>query len=71
MAGFVLLTRGWIEGSWSLMVLQALTSAAIYAGLFLVFAINRDERNWYFRKVKEVFKRGSRTGAPSELSMPS
>jgi O-antigen/teichoic acid export membrane protein len=71
MAGFVLLTRGGIEGSWSLMVLQALTSAAIYAGLFLVFAINRDERNWYFRKVKEVFKRGSRTGAPSELSMPS
>jgi O-antigen/teichoic acid export membrane protein len=61
MGGFVWLTRGMIQGSWSLMILQALVAAAIYAGLFLLFAINRSERDWYFNKVKEVFKRGSAT----------
>ena len=67
---FVLLTRGWIQGSWSLLVLQSIVAAAIYAGLFLLFAINRDERNWYFNKVKEIFRRGSVRTAPSEASMP-
>lgn len=68
---FIALTRGGIEGSWSLLVLQSLVAAAIYAGLFLSFAINRDERDWYFNKIKEIFKRGSVTKGPTELSMPS
>ena len=71
MGGFVLLTRNRVQGSWSMLGLQALVAAAIYAGLFLVFAISRDERDWYFNKVKEVFRRGSVRRAPTELSMPS
>lgn len=71
MAGFVLLTRGRIQGSWSLLILQSLVAALIYAGLFLLFAISRNERDWYFNKIKEVFKRGSVTSTPTELSMPS
>ena len=71
MGGFVLLTRGRIQGSWSLLILQSMVAALIYAGLFLLFAINRIERDWYFNKVKEVFRRGSVSKAPTELSMPS
>lgn len=68
---FIALTRGGIEGSWSLLVLQSLVAAAIYAGLFLSFAINRNEREWYFNKIKEILKRGSATKGSTELSMPS
>ncbi len=71
MGGFVLLTRGNIQGSWSLMIVQSLVAALIYAGLFLLFAISRNERDWYFNKVKEVFKRSPVASAPTELSMPS
>ncbi len=70
MGGFVLLTRGFIQGSWSLLLIQSIVAAAIYGGLFLLFAINREERNWYFNKVKEIFRRGSVRSAPSEASMP-
>jgi O-antigen/teichoic acid export membrane protein len=68
---FIALTRGGIEGSWSLLFLQSLVAAAIYAGLFLSFAINRNERDWYFNKIKEILKRGSATKGSTELSMPS
>jgi O-antigen/teichoic acid export membrane protein len=71
MAGFVVLTRGRIHGSWSLLVFQSFLAAVIYVGLFSMFAISRNERSWYFNKVKEIFRRGSATSAPSELSMPS
>ena len=57
MGGFVLLTRSRIEGSWSLIVGQSLVAAMIYAALFLSFAISRNERDWYFNKVKEVLRR--------------
>ena len=68
---FIAVTRGGIEGSWTLVLLQSLVAALIYAGLFLLFAISRDERDWYFNKVKEVFKRGSVTSGSTELNMPS
>lgn len=71
MGGFVLLTRNNIGGSWSLMIVQSLAAALIYAGLFLLCAISRDERDWYFNKVKEVFKRSPVATAPTEASMPS
>ena len=71
MGGFVLLTRSNIEGSWALMIVQSLAAALIYAGLFLLFAISRNERDWYFNKVKEVFKRSPVASAPTEASMPS
>lgn len=59
MAGFVLLTRGRAAGSWSLLVAQAMLAAVIYAALFLRFAISRNERDWYFNKVKEMLGRRS------------
>ena len=71
MGGFVLLTRSRVQGSWSMLALQAFSAAVIYAGLFLLFAISRDERDWYFNKLKEVFRRSSVSRAPTELSMPS
>jgi len=71
MGVLVLLTRNRIGSSWSIMLLQSFVAAAVYASLFLLFAISRNERDWYFNKIKEVFKRGSVRSAPTELSMPS
>jgi O-antigen/teichoic acid export membrane protein len=72
MAGFILLARRFSDGSWSWMVMQAFVAAAIYAALFLRFAISRDERDWYFNKVREVLRRRSVAGTPAkELSQPS
>lgn len=71
MGSFVLMTKGRIQDSWLLLVIQSLVAALIYAGLFVMFAISRKERDWYFNKVKEVFKRRSDSSAPTELSMPS
>ena len=69
MGGFVLLTRGRIQGSWSLLILQSLVAAGIYVALFLMFAINRNERDWYFNKVREILRRSSVKAAPTELSI--
>ncbi|HKR23031.1 MAG TPA: oligosaccharide flippase family protein, partial [Pyrinomonadaceae bacterium] len=72
MAGFVLVTRGRAAGSWSLLLVQAMLAALIYAALFLRFAISRTERDWYFNKVKEVLKRRSVAKAKAnELSISS
>jgi O-antigen/teichoic acid export membrane protein len=71
MGSFVLLTRSRIHGSWTLLILQSLMAAMIYSALFLLFAIRRNERDWYVNKIKEIFRRRSVTGAPTELSMPS
>lgn len=68
MAIFVVLTRGRIQGSWSLLILQSFVAALIYAALFLVFAINRNERDWYLNKIKEMFRRGTVRSSPTELS---
>jgi O-antigen/teichoic acid export membrane protein len=69
MGGFIVLTRGRIQGSWSLLVLQSLVAAGIYVALFLMFAINRNERDWYFNKVREILRRSSVKAAPTELSI--
>jgi len=69
MGAFVILTRGRIQGSWSLLILQSLVAAAIYVALFLLFAINRKERKWYFNKVSEILRRSSVKSAPTELSI--
>ena len=69
MGGFVVLTRGRIQGSWSLLILQSLVAAGIYVALFLMFAINRKERDWYFNKLREILRRSSVKTAPTELSI--
>jgi len=72
MAGFILLAGRYGEGSWSWIMVQAALAAGIYAALFLLFAISRKERDWYFNKVKEVFRRRSGTSTPTnELSQTS
>jgi O-antigen/teichoic acid export membrane protein len=72
MAGFILFARSIRDASWSWMMVQAVLAAGVYAALFLLFAISRNERDWYFNKVKEVFRRRSATGTPAnELSQPS
>jgi O-antigen/teichoic acid export membrane protein len=72
MAGFILLARPHGDGSWRRLVAQAFLAALIYAALFLRFAISRNERDWYFNKVKEVFRRRSVAAKPAnELSIPS
>lgn len=72
MAGFILLARRHSDSSWSWLMVQAILATGIYAGLFLRFAISRDERDWYFNKLKEVFRRSSVPKTPAnELSMPS
>ena len=71
MGGFILSTRAYTVGSWSLLILQASLAAVIYGALFLGFAISRNERDWYFNKVKEVFTRRSvPSTAANELSVP-
>lgn len=72
MAGFILLARPHGDGSWRWLMVQAILAALIYAALFLRFAISRTERDWYFSKVKEVFRRRSVAATPAnELSIPS
>ena len=72
MAAFILAAKRFSDGSWRWLVVQAMVAALIYVALFLLFAISRDERDWYFNKVKEVFRRRSVAGSPAkELSMPS
>ena len=72
MTAFILLARQYGDGSWSWMFVQAILAAGIYAALFMRFAISRSERDWYFNKVKEVFRRRSVAGtAVKELSQPS
>jgi O-antigen/teichoic acid export membrane protein len=71
MSGFVIVTRGRISGSWMLLMFQALVAALIYVALFVSFAISRNERDWYFNKLKEIFRRGSVNASQTELRMPS
>jgi hypothetical protein len=71
----ILVNRGRAEGqwSWSAIVLQSFVAAAIYALLFLI-TMDRKERDWYFNKLKEVFRRrpaAKAANTPTDLSMPS
>jgi O-antigen/teichoic acid export membrane protein len=70
MGGFILLRRDKLLGdrSWSTLILHAFLAAAIYAALFLL-AMDRKELDWYFRKVREVFRRRSVKTASTDLEM--
>jgi O-antigen/teichoic acid export membrane protein len=72
MGGFILLRRDKLlsDRSWSTLILHAFLAAAIYAVLFLI-AMDRKELNWYFKKVKELFRRSSVTSASTDLGLPS
>ena len=71
----VFVNTGKLDGqwSWSVIILQSVVAAGIYAVLFLI-SMDREERDWYFNKVKEVFKRRPAANAANtstDLSMPS
>ena len=72
MGGFILWRRDKLLGnrSWATLVVHAGVAAAIYAVLFLV-AMDRKELNWYFNKMKEMFRRGSVATASSDLKVQS
>ena len=72
MGGFILWRRDKLLGnrSWATLVVHAGVAAAIYAVLFLV-AMDRKELNWYFNKMKEMFRRGSVATASSDLKAES
>jgi hypothetical protein len=72
MGGFILWRRDKLLGnrSWATLVFHAGVAAAIYAVLFLV-AMDRKELNWYFNKMKEMFRRGSVATASSDLKVQS
>jgi len=72
MAAFILVARSQRDASWSWIMVQAVVAALIYASVFLRFAISRNERDWYFNKVKEVFRRRPVPSASTnELSQTS
>ena len=72
MGGFILLRRDKLLGdrSWLTLMLHAFIAAAIYAVLFLI-AMDRKELDWYFKKVKELFRRRPVTSASTDLGLPS
>lgn len=76
MAAFIVFVNtGRLAGqwSWSVIILQSVVAAGIYAVLFLI-SMDREERDWYFNKVKEVFKRrpaANTANTSTDLSMPS
>jgi O-antigen/teichoic acid export membrane protein len=69
MGGFLILRRSSLQdhNSWWNIIGHAMVAAGIYATLFLI-AMDRNERDWYFNKLKEIFKRGSVSRANTDLS---
>jgi hypothetical protein len=69
MGGFLIVRRSSLQAhnSWWNIIGHAMVAAGIYAALFLI-AMDRDERDWYFNKLKEIFKRGSVVSAKTDLS---
>jgi len=72
MAIFILFWSAKLENknSWSALILQSFIGGAIYVSLFFI-AMDRNELNWYFKKLKEVFRRDSATSASTDLGIPS
>lgn len=70
MGAFIVFRRGKLEGnnSWLALVLNTFVAAAIYAGLFLL-AMDRNELDWYFNKLRGVFRRGAVTSASTDLGL--
>jgi len=72
MGGFLIVRRSSLQDhtSWWNIIGHAMVAAGIYATLFLI-ALDRNERDWYFNKVKEIFRRGSVASAKTDLSTMS
>jgi O-antigen/teichoic acid export membrane protein len=57
MAGFLAVTRNVASVSLFTIALQAATAGLIYLAVFMMFAIDRRERQWYFAKARQLMRR--------------
>lgn len=53
----LLITRNLVGASLPAVAAQAIIAGALYAIIFLRLAIGRDERGWYFSKIKQLLRR--------------
>jgi O-antigen/teichoic acid export membrane protein len=63
MAGFLAITRNLAGVTLAVIALKAISAGLIYLGVFLMFAIDREERLWYFAKLKDLLKRATAAAA--------
>jgi len=59
MAGFLAITRNLASVNLAAIALQAITAGLIYLAVFLMLAIDRGERQWYFAKLRDLLRRAS------------
>jgi O-antigen/teichoic acid export membrane protein len=71
MGAFVVLTRDVIGHSGPLIVAQSLAAGVTYTALFVLVAISRREREWYFGKLREMYRRAAVTSAPANIGASS
>ena len=71
MAGFLLITRNVFETGWAWLSVQVASAGTIYAGLFLRFAINDSERDWYFAHIRRLINPRSPVSSGTELGITS
>ena len=57
MASFLAITRNVAGPSLAAIALQSITAGLIYLAVFMMFAIDREERQWYISKARQLVKR--------------
>jgi hypothetical protein len=63
MASFLAITRNFFAANLPAIGLQAVTAALIYLAVFLLVAIDREDRQWYVAKARELLRRASAAAA--------
>jgi O-antigen/teichoic acid export membrane protein len=63
MAAFLVLSRNVAGVSLAAIAFQAVTAGLIYLAVFLLLAIDRQERQWYLSKLRQLIKRPSAAAA--------
>lgn len=63
MASFLAITRNLASANLAAIALQAITAGLIYVAIFLMLAIDREERQWYLAKARQLIKRPSAAAA--------
>lgn len=63
MASFLAVTRNFFPVNLAAIALQAITAGLIYLAVFLMVAIDREDRQWYVAKVRDLLKRATAAAA--------
>jgi O-antigen/teichoic acid export membrane protein len=63
MAGFLAVTRNLAGVNLAAIALQAISAGLLYLAVFLMLAIDRDERQWYLAKARDLLRRASAAAA--------